>query len=211
MVKLISPQFNRIYNDGYLEKTELHVIVKNDWIIHHVIPKLPLDYVRDFFGSPFIIHAFSFLNNKEKNFSSEIHRDQRAYSGYIPMMLNMIVMLDDFTADNGATWIMSGWVSEKPTEDEFKEQANQITGKAGDILIFDGNLWHRSGKNKTGKDRRCYAITFTKSCMKQLIDYPKILGSMCPEQYKQILGYDSRVPASLAEWEGERTYKKDQD
>ena len=208
MVKIIKTHFNKITSS--LDKTELHVIVNHPELLE-VIRDLPLGYVSDFFKSKFIIHAFSFLNNREKGFAHEIHRDQRFYSGNIPVMLNMIVMLDDFTEENGATWVMDWFMVDKPDERYFKDNAIQRTGKAGDILIFDGNLWHKSGENKTGKNRRCFAITFTKSCMKQLIDYPKIFGSLVPEDLKQILGYDSRVPQSMEEWNGERTYKKDQD
>ena len=44
-------------------------------------------------------------------------------------------MLDESTADNGATWIMEGSekLSEKPSDDEFWSKAKQVEGKAGDV------------------------------------------------------------------------------
>jgi ectoine hydroxylase-related dioxygenase (phytanoyl-CoA dioxygenase family) len=179
----------------------------NEWVF---------PYIREsFFNSPFIIHAFTVLDNQYgHNFSNEIHRDIRFFSGEVPVMLNLLIYLDDFTEENGATWLLPGSQLEKgkPNEEMFNANAVRAVGEAGSILVFDSNVWHRAGENKTGNQRRGIAITLTKSCIKQLLDLPKALGDIKqPEEIKQLLGYHSRVPASLAEWEGERTYLKDQD
>jgi len=54
--------------------------------------------------------------------------------------------------------------------------------------------------------------------MKQLLDYPRAIGYDKMDSFdlelQQLLGYHSRVPASLNEWyqpEINRFYKKDQD
>lgn len=54
--------------------------------------------------------------------------------------------------------------------------------------------------------------------MKQLLDYPRAIGYDKIDQFnpklQQLLGYHSRVPASLNEWyqpEDKRFYKKNQD
>jgi len=172
-------------------------------------------YQRYFFQPPFIIHAFTVLDNQYgHNFSNEIHRDIRFFSGEVPVMLNLLVYLDDFTEENGATWILPGSHKErgKPNEEFFNSNAIQATGKAGDILVFDSNIWHRAGENKTGKKRRAIAITLTKSCIKQLLDLPRALGIIIqPEPILQLLGYHSRVPANMDEWYFKRTYYKNQD
>jgi len=167
--------------------------------------------VRNHFNSPFIINSFSVLNNTpgKVDFSSEYHRDLRFFTGEVPMMFNMIIMLDDFTEENGATWVIPGSHLSKISTTRAPVQ---VTGNAGDILLFNSNLLHKAGFNTTDRPRRAIAITLSKSCMKQLLDYPRALGDIqASEEIKQLLGYHSRVPASIEEWEGERTYKKDQD
>jgi ectoine hydroxylase-related dioxygenase (phytanoyl-CoA dioxygenase family) len=54
--------------------------------------------------------------------------------------------------------------------------------------------------------------------MKQLLDYPRAIGYDKMDDFslelQQLLGYHSRVPASLDEWyqpEDKRFYKKNQD
>lgn len=179
----------------------------NEWVFPHL--------KETFFHSPFIIHAFTVLDNQYgHNFSNEIHRDIRFYSADVPVMLNMLIYLDDFTEANGATWVLPGshLLKYKPTEDYFNKNAIQAVGQAGDILIFNSNLWHRAGANTNGRQRRGIAITLSKSCIKQLLDLPRALGNIIkPEPVLQLLGYHSRVPANMIEWNGERTYYKDQD
>jgi ectoine hydroxylase-related dioxygenase (phytanoyl-CoA dioxygenase family) len=177
------------------------------------------DIEENYFESKFILNSFSALNNlpDESAFSAEIHRDIRFHSGQCNLMLNCLVMLDDFTEENGATWILPGSHrrKEKPDREEFFKSAIQATGRAGDILVFNSNMFHCSGKNVTDKGRRGLPIVFCKSALKQLLDYPRAFGAreFSPE-IKQLLGYESRVPASLDEWyqpKERRFYKPDQD
>lgn len=169
-------------------------------------------YMETIFKSKFIVNSFSVLNNQERFFAHEIHRDQKFFSGDVPLMYNIIVFLDDFTERNGATLFYPFMTPRRPSSEDFLWECFQATGQSGEVFIFNSNLWHRAGLNKTGKPRRCIAITLTKSCMKQLLDLPRALGDIdYPDNIKQLLGYHSIVPASLEEWDGERTYHKDQD
>jgi ectoine hydroxylase-related dioxygenase (phytanoyl-CoA dioxygenase family) len=174
---------------------------------------------KQFFESKFILNSFSSLNNNtgKRNFSSEVHRDIRFYSGEIPVMLNAILMLDDFTEENGPTLILpeSHKKKYKPSDGYFQERAIKVLGKSGTIFLFDSNVWHCSSPNNSGLDRLAIAMTFSKSCIKQLLDYPQAISkeksSSLSAPVRQLLGFDAIVPKSIDEWYGERTYKKDQD
>jgi ectoine hydroxylase-related dioxygenase (phytanoyl-CoA dioxygenase family) len=175
-----------------------------------------------FFNSKCILNSFSALDNlpNQPNFSAVPHRDLRFYSGMFPMMVNCLVMIDDFTVENGATYLYpeSHRVEGKPTDEEFFKGAIQVTGKRGDIIIFNSNTWHCSAPNTTKGHRRALPITLSRSFMKQLLDYPRAIGyrkqNCFSEEMQQLLGYHSRVPANLDEWyqpEHNRFYKKNQD
>ncbi len=118
----------------------------------------------------------------------------------------MLIMLDDFTLENGATWFLDGSNQKdtRPEEEYFYEHASRAVGKAGDIILFDSLVWHAAGLNMTDKVRRALTLTFSRPFMKQQLDYPRLLGfyngNDFPEEVRQVLGYNSRVPTNLDEW-----------
>jgi ectoine hydroxylase-related dioxygenase (phytanoyl-CoA dioxygenase family) len=213
-------------NDIKTEGVALHVMLNDSIFIDFLKHLQNVGFIQElqdnFFESKCILNSFSALDNlpNQPNFSAIVHRDLRFYSGDFPIMINCLVMVDDFTVENGGTYLLakSHLEKRKPSDDEFFANANQATGKRGDILIFNANVWHSSAPNKTQEHRRAIPITISKSFMKQLLDYPRAIGYDKMEnfdyEFQQLLGYHSRVPASLDEWyqpENKRFYKKDQD
>jgi ectoine hydroxylase-related dioxygenase (phytanoyl-CoA dioxygenase family) len=175
-----------------------------------------------FFKSKFILNSFSGLSNLPgvTNFSSIIHRDSKFFTHNIPLMLNILILLDDFTEDNGPTLLLpySHKNIERPTDEYFHKNAIKAIGKRGDILLFNADIWHASSLNTTDKSRRALPLTFTKSFIKQLMDYPRYLGydksDVFSDSLLSLLGYDSRVASNLYEWylpNNQRLYKKNQD
>jgi len=179
------------------------------------------EYLRAFFGGNYILNAFGGNLNMPGNstYASMVHRDVRTFTTEIKFLLNIIVMLDDFTPENGATYLLSGshLRKEKPTDEEFFSQADRITGRSGSIFFWDSNIWHAAGINKTDLPRRSLSLLYSQPFMKQQFDYPRSVGyenaDSLPEAFKQIVGFNARVPASLEEWyqpPETRFYKKDQ-
>jgi ectoine hydroxylase-related dioxygenase (phytanoyl-CoA dioxygenase family) len=180
------------------------------------------DLEDNFFKSKFILNSISALDNKPNspNFSAIVHRDIKFFSKELPIMLNALVLLDDFTVENGATMLLpySHKEEEKPTDFSFIANCSRAVGKKGDILLFNSNIWHCSAPNKTNERRRAIPMTFSKSCMKQMFDYTKHIETETmynfSEKMRQLIGFDSRVPSSLLEWylpAEKRFYKKNQD
>lgn len=214
------------HNDINSNGVALHVLLSSPLFIDFLQTLLDNGFIQslrdNFFHSKCILNSFSALNNlpNQPNFSAIVHRDLRFYSGNFPIMLNCLIMIDDFTIENGGTYLLpkSHLDEKKPTDDEFFNNAIQATGSRGDILIFNANVWHSSAPNKTQDGRRAIPFTISKSFMKQLLDYPRAIGydkiHSFSYELQQLLGYHSRVPASLDEWyqpEENRFYKKDQD
>jgi ectoine hydroxylase-related dioxygenase (phytanoyl-CoA dioxygenase family) len=213
-------------NDIKTNGVALHVLLSNPIFINF-LEELELKNFftflsETFFNSKCIINSFSGLNNlpNQPNFSAVVHRDLRFYSGDVPIMLNCLLMVDDFTIENGGTYLLpySHLKEEKPSDEEFFKNAIQAVGKKGDMIIFNANVWHSSAPNTTQDNRRAIPITVSKSFMKQLLDYPRAIGYDRMDDFslklQQLLGYHSRVPASLDEWyqpEDKRFYKKNQD
>lgn len=142
------------------------------------------------------------------NYASRVHRDVRSF-WHDRIMLNTLVTLDDMTVENGATWLMPGShrLPIKPCDSEFNAKAVQIAAPVGSVLMWDSRLWHRAGENKTDQPRRIITPIFTVPGFKQGFDYSRAVGYLregLSIHQRQVLGYTSRVPASLDEW-----YRKD--
>lgn len=213
-------------NDIATGGVALHALLSDTIFIDFLDFLIKENFIKDlednYFKSNCILNSLSALNNlpNQPNFSANIHRDLRFYSYNLPTMVNCLLMVDDFTYKNGATFLLpySHLKEEKPTDKEFFKTAIQAVGKKGDLIVFDSNIWHSSAPNNTDKGRRGIPITISRSFMKQLLDYPRALGyneiNKFNPKLQQLLGYYSRVPSSLNEWyqpEEKRFYKKNQD
>jgi hypothetical protein len=174
-----------------------------------------------FAGRPYILHAFNPVGGAPgaSTYVHRIHRDAKTYIPGFRLKLNMLVMLDDFTADNGATQLLDGShrLEEKPPEEYFNENHRCITAAAGSIVLFNSYLWHRGGFNATNRRRVALTLAFSLPFVKPQLDYARMLGPAYAAQIapltRQILGYDAQTPQSLDEWyrpQQTRLYKSNQ-
>jgi ectoine hydroxylase-related dioxygenase (phytanoyl-CoA dioxygenase family) len=72
-------------------------------------------------------------------------------------MVNTAFFLDDYTEENGATVYVPGShrSPEGPSEEmPAPSQLARITGRAGDIALWDGFLHHATGLNRTVDQQR---------------------------------------------------------
>jgi hypothetical protein len=206
---------------------------KTEHTVHHVIGPgfgesfleylkvLPVrPYIERYFGGPFILNSFGGALNQahSRSYAHEIHRDVRSFSKERPL-LNTLVMLDDFTEDNGATYLLPGShrFPTKPREEFFYQNAVRATGPAGTVLLFDSNVWHAGGDNLTDAPRRSVTPMFCRPWIKPQFDYCRAVGygeveKMDP-QLRQLLGWNARIPDSLDAWYAppeRRAYRGDQ-
>jgi hypothetical protein len=164
--------------------------------------------IAGYFQGNFIINSYGGLKNlpAKPSYVTNIHRDIRFFSGSFPLMLNMLIMLDDFTLANGATHLLVGshLSDRKPAEAEFYDQSDRAVGNKGSVLLFNSNLWHAAGVNRSDRERKAITITFTKPFMKQQLDYCRAIGYEKVEKLsaslQQLLGFYSRTPTDLDEW-----------
>jgi ectoine hydroxylase-related dioxygenase (phytanoyl-CoA dioxygenase family) len=134
-------------------------------------------------------------------FQTSFHRDfPRHLDGYVAS-INTFLAIDAFTADNGATLLVPG----------SHQSTAQPTGDAvpalcppGSMIVFDSTLWHAAGANVCGRDRLAINQQFTRSFIKQQIDYVRALGDEAvlrqAPRTQQLLGWYTRVVTSLDEY-----------
>ena len=152
-------------------------------------------------------------------FQTRFHQDfPRVLSGYLAS-INVLVAVDPFSADRGATWVVPGSQQRpEPPGAPYLTAAEVCAAcPAGSLLVFDSTLWHRAGHNTSGHDRLAINHQFTRSYFKQQIDYVRALGEEVvigqAPRTQQLLGWYTRVVTSLDEYyqpEERRLYRRGQ-
>jgi hypothetical protein len=89
--------------------------------------------------------------------------------------IQMILPLDPFTLENGATAMIPGshkWTykdARTPTQEEFWEQADRITCDVGSVIIGQGSVLHASGPNQSENVRVGLLAQYLKGGTKRMI------------------------------------------
>ena len=152
-------------------------------------------------------------------FQNSFHRDfPRFLNGYVAS-INIMFAIDEFSAETGATMVVPGTHqgTAAPDQEYLTKNAIAVECPAGSMVVFDSTLWHAAGANTSGKDRLAINHQFTRSYIKQQIDYVRALGDRTVLAQKprtqQLLGWYTRVVTNLHEYyrpEPERLYRKGQ-
>ena len=74
---------------------------------------------------------------------------------YPVLELQVIWLMEDFTATNGAPFFAAGTQNraDEPNKWQFKAIAERITGKAGSAIISHGLCWHDTSDNNSDRPR----------------------------------------------------------
>lgn len=166
----------------------------------------------------FILPSFQ-PSEQQQVFQNTYHQDfPRVLNGYVASV-NVFFAVDEFTRENGATWVLPG-TQHLPACPPMEERAARgvvLECPAGSMIVFDSTLWHAAGPNTSGRDRLAINHQFTRSWIKQQIDYVRALGDRVVEaqapRTQQLLGWYTRVVTSLDEYyrpAEQRLYRKSQ-
>ena len=157
-------------------------------------------------GCTVYAYTSSSMPPRQTNYSARIHVDcPRIIPGYITNM-GATIARDDFTADNGATYLLprSHERATPPTDEEFYANAERFIAPAGSVLFFNARLWHAGGQNKTDGWRHALTVNMARPWMKQRLDIPRAMAHLDlsgqPECVLQKLGFLAQVPADYSEY-----------
>jgi ectoine hydroxylase-related dioxygenase (phytanoyl-CoA dioxygenase family) len=153
----------------------------------------------------FILPSFK-PGEAPKVFQNRYHMDfPRVLNGYLAS-INVMLAIDEFRPDNGATIIIPGSHQkvEAPKLELLEHTALPATCPAGSMLVFDSTLYHAAGPNTSGADRLAINHQFTRSWIKQQVDYVRALGDERVQaqaaRTQQLLGWYTRVVTSLDDY-----------
>lgn len=155
-----------------------------------------------------IVYAYtsSSLPPKQKIYTSRIHVDSSLIIKEYDTRIIGMVLLSDFTEDNGAPYFLASSfdIIEKPDEDYFFKHATRVTGRAGSVLYFHPRIWHCAGENNTKDWRHSLIIGMTRPWIKQRFDIPRVMEHMdlshLSEKSMEKFGFFSQAPVTYDEF-----------
>src|ERR1700722_3173319 len=120
-------------------------------------------------------------------------------SGQFCLACQVAVILEDQTLETGCTLIVPGsHRSDQYADQEAMSRAIPLETRAGDIVIWDGRIWHGALGNKSERSRWSLIATFARWWVKQNFDIagtlPQALYDAMDDDEKTILGYCSLPP-----------------
>ncbi len=132
-----------------------------------------------------------------------LHRDHPEPVPGTTVYLHVVMALDAFTADNGATRVVPGTHRPLPvggTEPEPAEregEAAALAVGAGGAVVLDGCLVHAAGANRSSAPRRALHLFFARWWAKPHWDLPSSFRSEQAEalsvEQRRLLGFGQRA------------------
>jgi ectoine hydroxylase-related dioxygenase (phytanoyl-CoA dioxygenase family) len=116
--------------------------------------------------------------------------------------VSAIWALDDFTAENGATQVISRshlWGQDAPAPDS--RDAVSICMPAGSVLVLAGTLQHRGGASRGGGTRLGVTPQYCQSWLRQIenmaLAVPPHLARRLSPRVQELLGYSIAEPSFM--------------
>lgn len=205
--------------DEDIERWSPNPWYRDQWMVHNLMMRHPVfmeflenavvhEYLSRLLAPSCTLYAYtsSSLPANGSNYSRRIHVDAQAQCTDYITNVGVLVALDDFSAENGATYFLPGSHRrlEVPEEEYFFANAVRALPRAGEAVIFNARTFHYGGVNTTSRARHAITLNVCRNWMKQRFDYPRMLSeaqlAALGPVGRRFIGMDSRIPASLDEY-----------
>lgn len=144
--------------------------------------------------------------NLERYNQGSYHRDLpfQHFTSSRPLAINALYCVDDFTLENGATFVVPASHKEEafPSDRMIQASQVQVTAPAGSFIVLDCMLFHSGGVNRTSKERRGVNHVYSIPLIKQQIDLPRSLGEAFSDdpEARKLLGYGLSIPGNVEDY-----------
>ncbi|GGP18186.1 phytanoyl-CoA dioxygenase family protein [Silvimonas iriomotensis] len=174
-----------------------------------------MELTRRFLGPEFVLMMQNGIINRpdRENYQARWHRDlnYQHWTSSKPMAMNALLCIDEFTFENGATFVLPGThhVAPFPTDAFARKFEKQLAVPAGSFLILDAMVFHRAGINQSAHVRRAVNHVIGLPFMAQQIDIPSAMsrtGAAVPDDpaIRKYLNFRWAPAADAIEWRQRR-------
>ncbi|MCH9844490.1 MAG: phytanoyl-CoA dioxygenase family protein [Alphaproteobacteria bacterium] len=212
-------------NNLHLQRRVWNLLNKGDIFIKMATHPLFKDVLSKFLGDEFIMGSIAANRILAGGPGQEPHIDYPYWDYYkksafppkintsFPMNAQVTIMLDEFTAETGATAFMPKTQSALHYPDDeayFHKNCSRMFGEAGDAVIFFGAVWHCAMPNiSADKDRSAVLIQYLP---KFIVPMENMTATLDADVLKnaspyllQLLGENVPYPEILEEAKGKNT------
>jgi ectoine hydroxylase-related dioxygenase (phytanoyl-CoA dioxygenase family) len=185
--------------DDHTNQRVYNLISKSPLFVDLAEHPIALRLLRTVLGWPMLLGNLSANITGPGGGEMKVHADQMFLPEPWPATAqgaNAAWLIDDFTAENGATQFVPGSQllnrNYRPGEDEIAPVPMQ--GPAGTLVVFNSRIWHRTGFNNTAESRRAGVFGwYTKPIYRSQENWylsldPAVLQE-ASEDMLQLLGY----------------------
>ena len=151
-------------------------------------------------SEPYYLNNISARCPLKGNPGQQLHLDSRLAGVNYCLVANVLWVLDDFTAQNGATRVVPGSHKFNSFTEDGKvyEEEILVLAKKGSAIIFNANLWHGGGGNFDGTSRWALALGYARWFIKPAFDYmqntPNEIYDHLTDSQKKLLGFNCVPP-----------------
>jgi ectoine hydroxylase-related dioxygenase (phytanoyl-CoA dioxygenase family) len=146
-------------------------------------------------SEPYYLYNISARSPLKGGGAQQLHCDSNLPGVNYCLIANVVIALDPFTLENGATRVVKGshkWSSYPPDGESHPEEI-RLTAPQGSAVIFNANLWHGGAANNTDGTRWAVLLGYARWFIKPSFDFMKctpsdVFQNMTEEQ-KEILGF----------------------
>lgn len=143
------------------------------------------------------LHLTQLISIEPGETAQKLHRDQMAFDFYpfppaYHVQCNTMWALTDFTAQNGATHIVSGSSSMSDAAAASLPEY-QAEMRRGSVLLYDGKVLHGGGANRSDSVRRGVNITYSVGWVRQeenqFLACPPEVARTLDDDILRLMGY----------------------
>ena len=175
-------EYIRLYGDDFLKSIGEHngirmPLTMSEHIFNLVFNDKLLSYIDKLMYGNFLLNQQNVVINPAKESYNQAlwHRDL-PYQHFVssrPLAINALFCVDDFTVENGSSWVVPGSHKEEkfPSEDYMNKHAIQVEAKAGSFILLDCMTYHKGGFNQTNNTRRAINHVFSTPMISQQIKF----------------------------------------
>ena len=164
-----------------------------------IMDPLAVGTVRHFLGhaSAVQLHLTQVISVEPGETRQKLHRDEMAFDFFdfgpdYHVQCNTMWALTDFTAANGATWILPG-TSRLDDEAAMRVAGAQAEMGRGSVLFYEGKVLHGAGANAAGDVRRgvniTYAVGWVRQEENQYLACPPDVARTLDDDLLRMMGY----------------------